>query len=57
MSALLVLAILQDHLINDLPAKDAPPSKKFFTYTVELLIDHDTTASMAFHISLLGNEN
>lgn len=57
MSAFLVKAILQDHLINDLAAKDAPPSKKFFTYTVELLIDHDTTASMTLHISLLENNN
>jgi hypothetical protein len=55
MSSLLVKAILQDHLINDLSTKDAPPSKKFFTYTVKLLVDHDTTASMALHISLLEN--
>jgi hypothetical protein len=53
MSALLVKAIFQDHLINDLAAKDAPPSKKFFTYTVELLVNHDTTTSMTLHMSLL----
>jgi hypothetical protein len=57
MSALLVKAIFQDHLINDLAAKDAPPSKKFFTYTVELLVNHDTTTSMTLHMSLLRNNN
>jgi hypothetical protein len=53
----LVKAIFQDHLINDLPAKDAPPSKKFFTYTVELLVNHNATASMTLHTGLLENNN
>jgi hypothetical protein len=53
-SPLLLMPIFQDQLVNDLSAEDASPSKKFFTYTVELLIDHNPATSMTFHKGLLG---
>ncbi len=45
-------AVLQDHGIKDLSARDAFPSEKMFTYAVEFLVDHDSAATMAFHNNL-----
>jgi len=42
-------SILQDHLVNDLSTKDASPSEKFFTYTIEFFEDHDPTTTMTLH--------
>ena len=46
-------AILQDDLVNDLSAKDAPPPPKKLTDTVELLVDHYASTSITSHGSLL----
>jgi len=55
-SALLFKPIIEDHLVNDLSAKDASPAEKLFTDTIEFLEDHCTTASMTLHFNLLkGN--
>jgi hypothetical protein len=43
------LPILQNHLIYDLPARDAPPAQKMVMGVVETLINHQTTTPMAFH--------
>jgi hypothetical protein len=42
-------SILKYHLVNDLSAEDASPSEKFFTYTVEFFVDHDSTTTMTLH--------
>jgi hypothetical protein len=41
------LAIFQNHLIYNLPATDVSPSPKMLTGTAEVLIDHQTTTTMA----------
>jgi hypothetical protein len=43
------LAILQNHLIYNLPATDASPSPKILMGAEECFIDHQTTATMAIH--------
>jgi len=48
-SSILLESILQDHLVNDLSAKDASPSEKFFGHPIEFFEDHDPAATMAFH--------
>jgi hypothetical protein len=48
-SSVLLESILQDHLVNDLSAKDASPSEKFFGHPIEFFEDHDPAATMAFH--------
>ncbi len=47
------LTILQNHLINDLPTRDASPSQKVLVGTVKSLIDHHTTTAMTPHTKLL----
>jgi len=44
-------SVLQDHLIDNFSAPDAPPSPKMAIGRVEILIDHQTGAAMAFHSS------
>lgn len=41
--------VLQDHLINDLSAKDAPPPEEFITDAIEFFKNHGSTATMALH--------
>jgi hypothetical protein len=43
------MAILQNHLIYNLPAKDASPSPKILMGAEEFFIDHQTTTTMAIH--------
>jgi len=54
MSSLLFKSIFQDDLVNNLSTKYAPPSEKFFTYPIEFFVDHNTTASITFHVNLLN---
>jgi hypothetical protein len=44
--------ILEDDLVNDLPAKNASPSGEFLTDSVKFLKYHYTTTSMTSHTSL-----
>jgi hypothetical protein len=41
--------ILQDDLVNDLAAKDAPPPEKFLTNAVEFFEYHCSSAPIALH--------
>jgi hypothetical protein len=52
-SSLLIKPIVQNHLVNNLSTEDAPPSKKFIAVAIEFFEDHDSAASMTFHINLL----
>jgi hypothetical protein len=42
--------IIQDHLVNNLSAKDALPSPKPVASPVELLVDHMTSTPTALHV-------
>jgi hypothetical protein len=48
-SSLLIESILQDHLVNDLSTKDASPSEKLFTNTIEFFEDHGSATTMTLH--------
>jgi len=52
---LLIMSIFKDHRVKNLTAGNASPPKKMLTYPVELLVDHDPSAPMAPHITLLNN--
>jgi hypothetical protein len=45
----LLESIFHDHLINDLATENAPPSEKFFTYTIKFFENHCPTTSVALH--------
>jgi hypothetical protein len=45
-------SILQDHLVNDLSTKEAPPAPEEFTDTVELFVNHYASTSMTPHSAL-----
>jgi hypothetical protein len=51
--SLFLAPVLEDDLIDDLPAENAPPPRELFAGTVELLKDHCPTASMTLHGILL----
>lgn len=46
-------SIIQDHLVDNLSAIDASPTKKMFVKTVEFFKSHHTLASRTVHLSLL----
>jgi hypothetical protein len=46
---LLNVPILQDDLIDDLPAEDASPSEELFTGSVKFFENHYSTTSRALH--------
>ncbi len=46
---LLLMSILEDNRIDNLPAEDAPPAKEFLAIAIELLVVHDPAAFLAFH--------
>jgi hypothetical protein len=41
--------ILQNDLVNDLAAKNAPPPEKFLTNAIEFFEDHCSTAPITLH--------
>jgi len=41
--------VLQNHLVDDLSANNASPSKKVLTISIKLFINHHPAASMAPH--------
>ena len=45
--------VLQNDLVNNLSANNAPPSKKMLTISIKLLVNHDSVTSMAPHDALL----
>jgi hypothetical protein len=45
----LSLAVIHDHLIDDISAGDASPAEVLVSLTVKLLEGHHPTASIAFH--------
>jgi len=49
------MSVLQDYRVRNLSAGNASPSKEMLTYPVELLVDHDPSAPMALHVTLLNN--
>jgi hypothetical protein len=51
-SPLLPKSIFKDHLVNDLTAQNATPSKKFFTRPIEFFEDHNPTTTMTLHDTL-----
>jgi hypothetical protein len=48
-SSSLLKSILKDHLVNDLSAKNASPSEKFFTDTIEFFENHASSTTMTLH--------
>jgi hypothetical protein len=50
---MLIEPIFQDHLIDNLSAKDTAPPEKLFAVTIKFLVDHFSAASMTFHINFL----
>ena len=50
-------AVLKDDLVYDLSADHAAPSKKVLAGAIKLLVYHDSTATMAFHLFLLFTHN
>jgi hypothetical protein len=47
------MTVLQNHLINNLPAQDTSPSHKVLIGPVESFIDHHTPTTMTLHLKLL----
>jgi hypothetical protein len=47
------MTVLQNHLINNLPAQDTSPSYKVLMGSVEPFIDHHTATTMTLHLKLL----
>lgn len=47
-----MVLVLQDHRVNDLPAGDAPPTKKMFAITREFFIGHHPATSITPHVGL-----
>ncbi len=45
--------VLQNDLVDNFPADDAPPAAEFALFAVEVFVDHGAIASIAFHDVLL----
>ena len=53
MLVVMVEPVLHDHLVNNVSANNTSPPEELFTVAVELLVGHDTTTALTFHVDHL----